>query len=227
MCLIMQSITSTEPTKIDLNTHLNEWLTSSIQGACLQLRDPTWHVPVIVRITHWAGWWWALHLQQTASVRSWRNREHWIACALLCVATESVGSNYCWGPADPCRRSRLTVWRIIWRSCPPPLAHIDFLCSCWIQHSRWRDPAAPPIPFVFSANEILMRGPGPFFSFISSLIPALAPSLSLSLFLAVLTLFSGPLCRVYHHLLYPCVSSAIFKQMAEERTVHCLFCVWI
>ncbi len=160
---------SKEPTKIDFNIHLAEWLTSSIQVLPAAKSSNT----AVLQWSHELG----LHKFKMevsgggcftcSRLRQWVNVaqrvEGWgeLQCVWVssCVLTESAGINWCWGPADPCRRSSLTECRLEKLFA----TNRRVLCCCWIQHSLWRDPSAPANPFVFSANEILMRGPGPIF----------------------------------------------------------------
>ena len=123
---------------------------------------------------------------------------------------------------------------VIWRSCSPPVAHIDFwLCAFYVpaEFSTVSEETPPPHqPLCFLCKWNIDERPWPpffIYSYTRSLSCSL--SLSLSLSLAVLPLFSRPLYLVFHHFLHSCASGAIFKQMLEKRTMHLCahMCVWV
>lgn len=108
---------------------------------------------------------------------------------------------------------------VIWRSCSPQLAHIDrFYVPA--EFSTVSEESSPPHPnpFVFSANEILMRGPGLFFHVFFYFF-----SLSLSSLLFSLYTLSIPLCCLSSLSLFLCFWCNLQADGGENESA--LFCV--
>lgn len=115
---------------------------------------------------------------------------------------------------------------VIWRSCSPPLARIDFWLGGFyipaeisaVSKESPRRPAAPPL---FSVQmKYWWEALAPFFPFI----PSLTPALALSLILAVLPLFSWSLYAIFRQVV-PCLFSTLKSWPAKNSPdwVH----IWV
>lgn len=112
--------------------------------------ESRWHISTYVRLGVW---------YDCSGGEEGGDNVFMCVCVLLCVC--KVGGGPAAHVAAPNSQG------VIWRSCLPPLARIDFWLGGFYvpaEFSILPEETPPcPHPFVFSANEILMRSPSPFF----------------------------------------------------------------